>query len=447
MPRYLVLRRSGVHRAACFALYRAILRQKHKLQLNEHHQHLFRKPIRAIFKRNSKLQSPPQISTALQLGYETLDGLNDGVRQQRLLNRILELASPASTSAQPEDLPSSPQTKIAPAQKTPRRHAARYPGARRTLDRPFFHLSGRRHVPKLINANRVPFLRLKKPQPPFLSRVIRDTVKTREHRILRAARLTSELPTAADEDEWDEILDEQFESDCRGPEVHPWQHEVQRALDSNHKLQVEAIQKRADISANMYTIQEQEKALAEEEKLRIRDKKHKATKARRLARRGLTESEVQERLYPQIEDKEVAKQGQEEARQPKMKQEWRLRGGKYKTSDELRRIKEASLRPKTDAEIAKIKEARARRKEEESEKKAEKLNRKQENASFWEQKLNKATHSTNKRLGSEKQAKPPKPGVVRRNDYESIQPQPEIPPLLDELVESRKAAVWHQVHG
>ena len=53
-----------------FALYRALLRQKHELQLNKYEQRLFCTPIRAVFKRNTKLQSPPEVSTALQLGYE-----------------------------------------------------------------------------------------------------------------------------------------------------------------------------------------------------------------------------------------------------------------------------------------------------------------------------------------------------------------------------------------
>ncbi|CAF9926386.1 MAG: hypothetical protein ALECFALPRED_003430 [Alectoria fallacina] len=413
MPRFLILRKSGVHRAACFALYRALLHQKHELQLTERQQHLFRKPIRAIFKRNSKLQSPPQISTALRLGYETLEGLHDGVRKQKVLNRILELASLPQTSARLGDLSSSPRTKTASSQKPRKRDAIPYPGTTPVLARPFQDLSGRRHVPVLINANRVPFLRLKKPQPPFLSRIIRDTVNTRELRITRAERLTSEISIAEDEDDWDQILYNRFGMDYMDTEGEPWDREVKRASDRNHKLQVEAIKKRADVAAEMYAIVEQEKALAEEQKLRKRDEKHKATKARRLARRGWTEPDIQEKLYPQTE-KTVTRDSlaetqknsnpvQEEARKPNTELQWRKRGDKYKTSDELKQLYEASFKPKTDEEMARIKEARARRKEEESERKAEKWKRKQENIAFWEQKLNnKAEDSTNKRLGSEK---------------------------------------------
>ena len=338
----------------------------------------------------------------------------------------------------------------------PEKNAAPYPGATRALARPFQNLSGRRHVPVLTNANRVPFLRLKKPQPPFLSRIIRDTVRTRELRITRAERLSSEIPTAEDEDEWDGILYKHFGLNYRGPQAKPWQREVKQAFDSNHILQVEAIQKRADIAAEMYAIVQQEKALAEEEKLRIRDEKHKASKARRLARRGLTESEIQEKLYPRTVDAvnrdtpakalEVPNQGLEEARQPNTEQKWRQRADTNKTSDEINRLREASLRPKTDEEIAKIKEARARRKEEETVRKAEKMKRTQEKIAFWEQKLNdKAGYSTKERLCSDNQnhlgeeslsVEPPN-SQAGHIDYSSTQQQPKIPPILEELRRAR----------
>lgn len=311
---------------------------------------------------------------------QTREGLHNGVTRQSILSRIIELAAPPRTSAALEDLSSSPRTKTARAQKAPKRHAAAYPGATRALARPFQKLSGRRHVPVLVNANKVPFLRLKKPQPPFLSRVIRDIVATREARIMVAERLTDELWIAENEDQWDQILNEQSGLAYRGPQEDSWHREVKRAIDKNHKSQVEAIQKRADVAAEMYAIVEKEKVLAEEEKLRIRDGKHKARKARRLARKQLTEPEVQETLYPQTEKnvkqeapsetEGVPKQGQEDARQ--LNTEWRERGDKYRTSEEQRRLDEASL---YDEEIAKIEEAIARSKEEKAEKEAEWLKR------------------------------------------------------------------------
>ena len=146
----------------------------------------------------------------------------------------------------------------------------------------------------------MPFLRIKKPQPPFLSRIIRDAVNTRERRLALAGRLASETLVAEDEDEWDNILQQQFGLDHAGEQ--PWQREVKLASGKVHQMQVEAIRKRINLSAKMFAIVEQEKALAEEEKLRLRDEKHKTRKARQLARRGLTEKEIQERLDSQEQD-------------------------------------------------------------------------------------------------------------------------------------------------
>lgn len=326
----------------------------------------------------------------------------------------------------------------------PKKNAAPYPGATPVLARPFQDLSGRRHVPVLINANRVPFLRLKKPQPPFLSRIIRDTVRTRELRITRAERLSSEIPIAEDEDQWDKTLYEHFALPYRDPQEKPWEREVKQAFDNNHKLQVEAIQKRADTAAEMYAIVQQEKALAQEEKIRKRDEKHKATKARRLARQGLTESEIQERLYPRIADtisrdgrakaQEMPKQDPEDTRQPNVEQIGLERADTYKTLDVIKRLREASLQPKTDEEIARIKEARSLRKEEDAVRKAEKMKRKQEKIALRQEKLkDHAGHSADEQahLKSESLSTMPlHPQVEGRINNSSSQQRPEIPPIL-----------------
>ena len=367
--------------------------------------------------------------------------------------------SPPNTGAQPQDLPSSPQIKSSRAQEVPKRPLAPYPGAARVLDRPFHNLYGRRHVPVLINANKVPFLRIKKPQPPFLSRIIRDTVKTRERRLTLAGRLTSEALVAEDEDEWDSILHQHFGLDHAGEQ--PWQHEVKLASDNVHQLQVEAVQKRVNLSAKMFAVVEQEKALAEEENLRLRDEKHKTWEARQLARRGLTEKEIQERPHSQEQDhskqherveiQEVPQQGQEEIRQPSTQVEWRKQGGKHFTADESRQLHEASGQPKTDEERAMIKEARVMRKEEKAAKKAEKIKRKQQAIAASKEKLNGlAEHSTKRQLSSEGQeyldAKAsslghPDSRVDGTTGYRNSQLH-ESPPLLDKL-EKGSGAVPH----
>ena len=344
---------------------------------------------------------------------QTLEGLLDSGRRQSILDRIFELATQRKSNAQPENLPSSPRKKTVRAHKAQKIQAAPYPGATRTLDRPVQKLSGRRHVPVLVNANRVPFLRIKKPQPPFISRMIRDIAKTREHRINTGKRLAHQLPIAENEDQWDRILYYHTGLDLRSPSEQLWRYEVGRASVENHQLQVDAIRRRKDISAKMYAIVEKEKVLAEEEKLRMRNEKHKARKARRLARRGSTDLEIQEGPSPQMKEaftrdlptttEEVPDQDQEEVRGPCREEERPQRSDKYRTLDEWKRLYETGLRPKTDEEIVEIKKARARRKEEESERKAQKWKRRQEKAASLEKRVNEEVgNSTNKRMGRKK---------------------------------------------
>ena len=221
--------------------------------------------------------------------------------------------------------------------------------------------------------------------------------------------MTSEALVAEDEDEWDSILHQHFGLDYAGEES--WQREVKRASDNVHQLQAGAIQKRVNLSAKMFAIVEQEKALAEEEKLRLSDEKHKTWEARQLARRGLTEKEIQERPQSQEQDHstqherveihEMPQQGQEHIRQPSTQVEWRKREDKHFATDESRQLHEASGQPKTDEERAMIKEARAMRKEEKAARKAEKIKRKQKAIGPSKEKLSaSAKHSTNRQLSS-----------------------------------------------
>jgi len=276
-----------------------------------------------------------------------------------------------------------------------------YPGASKTLGRPFTSLSGRRRVPKIVNANRVPLLRLKKPQSPFVSRIIRDTIDTRERRITLANQLDEQLPMAMDEDEWDKILFDQFglEDDLS------WSHELRLAIEKNGTLQTAATQKRIDLAARVHSIVQQEKALANEEALRIRDEKHKRRKTNRLARRGQampvaehdmtldsTESASQE-VDPHDKDSEKKNPGETVA--GKIIPDSIVRDKeRFQTKEEIAGIRAANAMTRTEDEIASIKAARARRKEAAAKEKAGKVKRRAESIQYWQEKLGKHSNDT-----------------------------------------------------
>jgi len=276
-----------------------------------------------------------------------------------------------------------------------------YPGASKTLDRPFTSLSGRRRVPKIVNANRVPLLRLKKPQSPFVSRIIRDTIDTRERRITLANQLDEQLPLAMDEDDWDKILFDQFglEDDLS------WSHELRLAIEKNGTLQTAATQKRIDLAARMHSIVQQEKALAIEEVRRVRDEKHERRKANRLARRGqampVTEHDMtldspesaSQEVKPHEKDPDEKGPIETVAEETIPKFSMRDRE-KFRTKEEIAGIRAANAMTRTEDEIASIKAARARRKEAAAKEKAGKVKKRAESIQYWQEKLGKHSNDT-----------------------------------------------------
>jgi hypothetical protein len=74
-----------------------------------------------------------------------------------------------------------------------------------TTDRPLplEQLTGRRRLPHLASANGLPFLRCKKPQSPFLSRVLRDKANQKQRRIDLLASLEGQLEIAKEESAWE----------------------------------------------------------------------------------------------------------------------------------------------------------------------------------------------------------------------------------------------------
>lgn len=73
--------------------------------------------------------------------------------------------------------------------------------------RPHAKVSGPRHVPVLASANGIPFLRFGKPQPPALSRILRQRLDRRNERFDSKIILSNYwAPIAQHEDEWDAIV-------------------------------------------------------------------------------------------------------------------------------------------------------------------------------------------------------------------------------------------------
>lgn len=245
------------------ALYRALLAAAPKIALPAEIQHGFgpkANPIatfvRRAFRRNRADTSPRLVYPALQAGYRILTMLTRaaaaspasppvpsptsssaarkatqtppgsaeyksllGFLQARLAERNATFAAkalhpphsrtPAKTKpARHEQAPPSLLVKVTPAptQAQPRpKPVYTIPSRPRPLEA--LGGRGRRKVPHMDMASDLPFLRVKKPQPAQLSRILTQRMKVRADRLAQLTYLTEEaIEDAREEDEWEDLV-------------------------------------------------------------------------------------------------------------------------------------------------------------------------------------------------------------------------------------------------
>jgi hypothetical protein len=141
-----------------------------------------------------------------------------------------------------------------------------YPGAAKMLDvrpRPLDQLKGQRHVPKLVGAQGWPFLRFKKPQSPFLSRVIRDKTKQKQKRVDALNLIDEQVHWAEQEQAWDGMLG--LDRDGQS-----WERDMVRARSYVRSSLRESEEQARSLTARMLEIVDEETRMAnEEQKMRV----------------------------------------------------------------------------------------------------------------------------------------------------------------------------------
>lgn len=169
------------------------------------------------------------------------------------------------------------------------------------LQRPREEVTGKRHIPAWTRAHGIPFLRIKKPQPPALSGYISSRVKRRQRWIdLRVKLYNTIVPLGEAEDEWDDIIDQ--ESDGKGVidrgtgaiERQTSWAQIYRdaAIGCTLKFQEEG-RGSALLSQEMLEVVNRERDLAKKEQRR-------AKKARKYARRQGIEPTDEQALRPNV---------------------------------------------------------------------------------------------------------------------------------------------------
>ncbi|KKK14250.1 hypothetical protein P175DRAFT_0535286 [Aspergillus ochraceoroseus IBT 24754] len=267
---------SSIHGFACRALYRALLRQCNKLPSTAPTLVAVTPHVRDRFRRYKNLQSPSQTANALKAGYEALDLLHSASQgnqgnsqlirtilaesqsikeQKSKMQMVLEERSRAAKKARK---PSEKEKKREESRRFQEMTESRHPDTASILSRPRPVVNGRRHVPVLINARGVPYLRIKKPQPKILSGIIRTKLAKRWKRIERRERLETELLFGQDEDHWDRLT--------IGQQPETWASEIASALQETREVILSNDTKNRELAVAMWNVVLAERKLAEEEK-------------------------------------------------------------------------------------------------------------------------------------------------------------------------------------
>ncbi|KAL3476342.1 hypothetical protein BJX99DRAFT_227931 [Aspergillus californicus] len=283
MHRVVVPKNSSAHRFACLTLYRALLRQCNKPTETAPQLAVVQSHIRERFRRYRSLQSPSQCANSLKAGYQAFDLLYSASRGSKkdadLIDSIITEANMvkqgkqrlqadrANDQPEPAAQLSARQIKKQENMRFQKASARPHPDKIPILSRPRPVVSGRRRVPHLANARGVPFLRINKPQPKFLSAIIKAKLDRRWKMILRKDKMELETLFANDEDQWDAMTTGEDTGETSSWSVAPravWQDTKNRISNVDHKNLAHA--------EALWNVVLAERKLAEEERQRAGEK-------------------------------------------------------------------------------------------------------------------------------------------------------------------------------
>ncbi|KAI6250446.1 hypothetical protein HI914_02036 [Erysiphe necator] len=206
-------RASSRHRFACKALYHALLKPCNKVPLPSNFPvrgrvNPIRHLIRKRFRQNIKSDSPKLIRKGLKIGYLAehllrLAALGVKPAIEQVHSCLYSIALEADIA---RDNCVQPRSNIHKRQRV-----WPIPGAPKIVDIRPLPLekisSGKRHVPSLVlTSGGFPFLRFKKSQSPYLSRVIRDRVNQKQKMLDQSNLLQETEELGKTEDAWENII-------------------------------------------------------------------------------------------------------------------------------------------------------------------------------------------------------------------------------------------------
>ena len=278
MPAYRIPRRTGAHRVGAIALYRALLSQCRRLPCTTSQCDELQNIVRHRFRQACHEQSARRLKFAFEACYEAIDHIDGAVAgNDESRSHILKLLGAAPPKLK-LPLQAEPQRVKREARSSSSDGSDRGEHSEPKLsifDRPLplEQLSGRRHVPYLINANHIPMLRIKKPQPQHLSGYLAHRINQRQARHDRKDRLNEELVLAGMEDEWDNIVaghTRQGLKEALVPEPG-WTEAIEMSVDEVQGQLHDEKRKNRIMAQKMLAVVDREAALARKEEAAWRD--------------------------------------------------------------------------------------------------------------------------------------------------------------------------------
>jgi len=128
----------------------------------------------------------------------------------------------------------------------------------------------------MADANGLPFLRFKKPQSVYLTRVFTDNVKRRQKWVSHMANLRDRAELGKDEDQWSKLVDSDLDKDGGS-----WAAEIHKSVKQYERMEKAHQVKIMETSKRMLSIVDQEKALAEQERKHRKMEKNRAKRERK----------------------------------------------------------------------------------------------------------------------------------------------------------------------
>lgn len=235
--------------------------------------------VRNTFRKNQHLVSVRHTKIAYTAGYHGLDILDASVDgDSSATSKILDYLSktPAQLKEPPPPMKNHAQRKQERSEATghdPTLLACPPPEQKMLNNWPRRELppGKERKVPYFVQTNGFSFLRIKKPQPANLSRVLRDKIQQRAHRQARFDFLRYfYVPLAEYEDNWDMVLN-RFCGLDRDDGVGRWAKEYQNQRNEVWTLMNESTEKSMELARRQWAIVEEERKLAEKEKMQEKD--------------------------------------------------------------------------------------------------------------------------------------------------------------------------------